>query len=228
MSKYTIETIKSGRMQFNAKDAKDFRAKMAKWHNADFELADEILQKNERVNAERTLIKSNDRLIEKIKNGQNVIGHKTVESIQAENVEHQKKIDKMNEEIAEYRKTQATRYADAHALLSKDLWKAYSEYAEDMLNADLKNAYIVALADFFDANGVEPAMESLTLFVSAVGKKKNSARQKCKTGKHNGSYGYNAWRDIFLGEICDVLIEQKAIDTHKFAYVLKENRKKDA
>ena len=37
----TIETIKSGKMQMNSKSGKDFRAIMAKWHNADFELAEE-------------------------------------------------------------------------------------------------------------------------------------------------------------------------------------------
>ena len=51
MSKMTMEQIKTGKMQLNVKSAKDFRATLAKWHNADFELAEELLRKNDRVKA---------------------------------------------------------------------------------------------------------------------------------------------------------------------------------
>jgi hypothetical protein len=35
---------------------------------------------------------------------------------------------------------------------------------------------------------------------------------------------YNVWRDIFLGEICDVMGD--ALPLYKFTYVLKDNRNK--
>lgn len=227
MKHTTIETIKKGNMQFNSKEAKEFRAKMSKWHDADITISDELLHKNDRVRAVRTIIASNDRLIEKIKNGQNVIGGKTVESIQKENIEEQAKIDKANKDMTELREVQTKRYADAHALLNKDLWNAYTAFINDKSK---RNDYIVALANFFEANGVIPTIDGsdkgvdLNDFVNAIGKKKNGARQKCRTGKHNGSCGYNAWRDVFLGEIADVLIEAKAIEPKKFTYVLKEER----
>ena len=220
MSTITIETIKAGKMQFNVKSAKDFRATLAKWHNADFELAEELLRKNDRVKALRTLIDSNNDLIAKLENGEKIIGTKTVDDLKAEIVAWEDQIAKENSEMAEYRKAQAERYKEAHDLLSKDMHKAY----DDFVTNGNRDGYVLALANFFAENGLEPAMDSLNEFVAAVGKKKNSARQKVKTGKHNGCVSYQAWRDIFLGEICDVMGD--ALPLYKFTYVLKEKREK--
>lgn len=219
----TIETIKSGKMQMNSKSGKDFRSIMAKWHNADFELAEEILRKSDRVKAIRTLIDSNADLIAKVEKGESIIGNKSVTDLQNEIATWEKQIEQENSALAEYKKAQADRYADAHALLSKELYNAYVGFVTECK----RDEYICALADFFEQNGLEPAMDSLNEFVAAVGKKKNSARQKIKTGQHNGSVSYVAWRDIFLGEICDVMGD--ALPLYKFTYVLKEKReKKDA
>ena len=214
----TIETIKTGKMQMNVKSGKDFRAIMSKWHNADFELAEEILRKSDRVKAIRTLIDSNADLIAKVEKGESIIGNKSVADLQSEILAWDKQIEQENLALAEYKKAQADRYADAHALLSKDLHKAYV----DFVTVGERDAYICALADFFEQNGIEPAMDSLNEFVAAVGKKKNSARQKIKTGQHNGAVSYVAWRDIFLGELCDVMGD--ALPLYKFTYVLKEKR----
>lgn len=223
MSKYTIETvatINNGKMQMNAKSGKDFRTTLAKWHNADFEIAEEVLRKSDRVKAIYTLISTNKDLIAKLENGEKIIGNKTVEELQAEIDKFNADIDAENKAMAEYRKVQAERYADAHALLNKDLHKAYVGYVTE----GRRDEYVVALANFFDENGLEPTIDSLNVFIGAVGKKKNSARQKIKTGSHNGAVSYVAWRDIFLGEICDVMGD--ALPLYKFTYVLKENRDK--
>lgn len=225
MSKYTtIGAIKSGKMQYNVKDARDFRATMAKWHNADFELAEEILRKSDRVKALRTLISSNNDLIEKLNKGESIIGNKTLDELKSEIATWESQIVDENKALAEYKKAQSERYADAHALLGKDLWNAYKDFVAD--RHEKRDAYVLALANFFAENGLEPAMASIDEFVAAVGKKKNSARQKVKTGKHNGEFNFNTWRDTFLGEICDVMGD--ALPLYKFTYVLKENRKKDA
>lgn len=224
MSKYTtIESIKTGKMQYNVKSGKDFRATMAKWHNADFELAEELLRKADRVKAIRTLIDSNNDLIAKLEKGESIIGGKTVSDLKAEIATWEAQIATENETMAEYRKAQTERYENARALLSKELHQAYVDF---VTNGN-RDGYVLALANFFDENGIEPAMDSLNEFVAAVGKKKNSARQKVKTGNHNGSVSYQAWRDIFLGEICDVMGD--ALPLYKFTYELKEKRaKKDA
>lgn len=224
MSKYTtIETIKSGKMQFNVKSGKDFRATMAKWHDADFDLAEKILFKNDRIDALKKLIKSNNDLIEKLERGESIISKKSIEDLRKEVEAWENDIESENNALSEYRKAQEERYKGARELLSKDLHKAYVNFVSN----GNREAYVLALANFFDENGFEPTIDSINEFVAVVGKKKNSARQKVKTGKHNGEFAYGTWRDIFLGEICDVMGD--ALPLYKFTYVLKENReKKDA
>lgn len=223
MSKYTtIETIKSGKMQYNVKTGKDFRDTMAKWHNADFELAEKILDKSDRVKARRTIIDSDNGLIARLEKGETIIGAKTIEDLRAEIAQYETEIQTENTQLSEYRQAQADRYAGARNLLTKELYNAYVGF----LTEGKRDEYIVALANFFDENGIEPAMTSLNDFVAAVGKKKNSARQKVKTGNHNGAVSFQAWRDVFLGEICDVMGD--ALPIYKFTYVLKDNRRKDA
>lgn len=218
MKHTTIETIKKGNMQFNVKEAKDFRTIMAKWHDADFDLAEKILEKNDKVKAVRTLIDSDLRLIEKLENGEKIIGTKTVKDFKAEIATWETKIEAEHKALTEYRKAQATRYEAAHNLLSKELHKAYVDYIIDGKRED----YILALANFFEANGLVPTMASLEEFVQAVGKRRNGVRAKIKTGQHNGAVAYGQWRDIFLGEICDVMGD--ALPLYKFTYVLKEER----
>lgn len=222
MSKYTIETIKTGAMQFNAKTGKDFRVTMAKWHNADFELAERIMEKSDRVKNFTGMINTNKSDLEKLEKGEaGVLRDKSV--IEAEILDYEARIQAERDALAEYRKAQADRYESARALLSKELHKAYVDFVSN----GNRDAYVVALANFFDENGLEPAMGSLDKFVAAVGKKKNSARQKIKEGKHNGSVSYQAWRDIFLGEVCDVMSESLGDEwIYKFTYELKDNRKK--
>lgn len=219
MSKYTtIETIKAGKMQFNATSAKAFRTTMSKWHDADFDLAQKIMEKSDRVKNIRGMMDNDKSDLEKLAKGERgVLREKHV--IEAELVSFEAQIKSENDALAEYRKAQADRYEGAHKLLSKDLHKAYVDY----VTLGNRDGYVVALANFLDDNGLEPAMDTLNMFVAAVGKKKNSARQKIKTGNHNGAVSYNAWRDIFLGEVCDVMGD--ALPLYKFTYVLREERK---
>ena len=218
----TIETIKSGKMQFNVKTAKDFRATLAKWHNADFELAEKILERNDRVRTIKDMMDTNTSDLEKIEKGENGV-LRTKEVIEKENADFQSRIDVYNNELTEYRKAQEERYKGAHDLLTKDMYNAYVDFEKN----GNRDGYILAFANFFQENGLEPAMASLDEFIASVGKKKNSSRQKVKDGKHNGVFSYNAWRDIFLGEICDVMGD--ALPLYKFTYVLKDKRaKKDA
>lgn len=219
MSKYTIETIKAGNMQFNATSAKAFRAIMSKWHDADFALADKIMFKNEDVNSYKNMIKTNERDLERLEKGEpGVLRDKSV--IEAEIADYKSRIQKKSDELAEYRKAQSDRYEGARSLLNKDLHKAYVNY----VTLGDRDTYVEALANWLDAQGLEPAMGTLDKFVAAVGKKKNSARQKIKTGQHNGAIAYQTWRDIFLGEVCDVMGD--ALPVFKFAYELKEERSK--
>ena len=212
-----MTTIKSGKMQFNVKSAKNFRDTLAKWHNADFELAEEILKKSDRVKALQSVIATNKEDLERLSKGEKgVLREKSV--IEAEITDYEARIDAENKALAEYRQAQTERYEGARNLLTKELYNAYVAF---VTNGE-RDVYRDALADFFTNNGLEPCEDSLNDFINAVGKKKNSARQKVKTGKHNGNFAYTTWRDIFLGEICDVMGD--ALPLYKFTYVLKEKR----
>ena len=215
----TMDTIKKGNCQFNATSAKSFRTTLAKWHNATFKIADELLAKNDRVKALRTLIDSNTKLIDKLNNGESIIGSKSLIDLQSEIDAWEKSIKSENDAMAELRKAQSDRMSKAEELVSKNLYNAYVE----SVNATT-DAYTLAIAQFLANNGIEPCIDTINTLIASVGKKTNSARNMCKTGKHNGTFSYNQWRKIFLGELCDMMGDTLPI--YKFAYVLSDKRKK--
>lgn len=208
--------IKNGNCQFNVTSAKKFRSTLAKWHNATFKIADELLAKNDRVKALRTLIDSNNALIDKLNKGESIIGSKTVAELQTEIDAWSASIDKENSAMAEYRKAQSARFKEAEDLVSKSIYEAYCGEGEV--------SYTDAIATFLSNNGIEPCKGTIGLLILAIGKKSASARQMCKSGKHNTTFSFQQWRKIFLGELCDMMGD--CLPLYKFAYVLKDNRKK--
>ena len=215
----TMDNIKKGNCQFNATSAKSFRTILAKWHNATFKIADELLAKNDRVKALRTLIDSNSKLIDKLNNGESIIVSKSLSELQSEIDTWNASIQSENDAMAELRKAQSDRMSKAEDLVSKDLYNAYVE----SVNATT-DAYTLAIAQFLSDNGIEPCIDTINTLIASVGKKTNSARNMCKTGKHNGVFSYNQWRKIFLGELCDMMGD--ALPIYKFTYVLSDKRKK--
>lgn len=215
----TMESIKKGNCQFNATSAKSFRTTLAKWHNATFKIADELLAKNDRVKALRTLIDSNTKLIESLNNGESIIGHKSITDLQSEIDTWNASIQSENDAMVELRKAQSDRLSKAEDLVSKDLYNAYVKSI-----ADFSTDYNLAIAQFLSDNGIEPCADTINTLIASVGKKTNSARNMCKTGKHNGTFSYNQWRKIFLGELCDMMGDTLPI--YKFAYVLSDKRTK--
>lgn len=215
----TTITINKGNCQFNTTSAKALRTTLAKWHNATFKIADELLAKNDRVKALRTLVKSNNTLIEKLNKGESIIGSKTVAELQAEIDTWNASISKENSAMAEYRKAQSARFKEAEDLVSKSI---YEEYVAT-IDTD-KTIYVNAIANFLQSNGVTPCTDTINALIVSVGKKSASARQMCKSGKHNTTFSFQQWRKIFLGELCDMMGD--CLPLYKFAYVLKDNRKK--
>ena len=215
----TMESIKKGNCQFNATSAKSFRTTLAKWHNATFKIADELLAKNDRVKALRTLIDSNSKLIDKLNNGESIIGDKSLSDLQSEIDTWNASIQSENDAMTELRKAQSDRMSKAEELVSKDLYNAYVKSI-----TDFSTDYNLAIAQFLADNGIEPCIDTINTLIASVGKKTNSARNMCKTGKHNGVFSYQQWRKIFLGELCDMMGDTLPI--YKFAYVLSDKRAK--
>ena len=210
-------TLKNGNMQFNVKSAKGFRDTLAKWHNADFELAVALDVKSANVKTYKSVIETNNGIIAKIDNGEKAM--KTREEYVAEIEDYQARIQAESDTIAELREVQKTRLESAYALLSKELHSAYVGFVKESKRTE----YADALCKFLSDNGLEPTIDSIDTFIACVGKKKATTRNKINTGKHNDAFAYTAWRDIFLGELCDVMGENLPIE--KFIYKSMEERK---
>lgn len=215
-----MKKLTNGKSQFNATSAKKFRETMAKWGNAQFDIAEEILRKSDRVKAHKIIIDSNNDRIAKIKDGKPVIGNATIESIEAENKKLMEDIAKENENLAEFKKAQDDRLKLGADLVTDALYKAYTTSIKD----DADDALYDAIADFLTANGVEPRHTTVyTLVRKSGGDKVNSARNKVKTGMQNGVQSKSVWTKIFLGAMYDTMGD--AIPKYKFTYVLKDKRK---
>ena len=213
-----MTTLANGKMQFNVKSAKGFRDTLAKWHNADFEMAVAIDKKSEIVGNLRNMVKTDNEQLAKLENGEKTLH--TREEYLAEIADFEARIQAESDTIAELREKQAERLESAYALLNKDLHKAYVEY----ITEEKRDEYVDALAQFFTNNGLEPTIDGINAFIACVGKKKATTRKKISTGKHNDAFSYNQWRTIFLGELCDVMGEALPID--KFIYKTMEERQK--
>ena len=215
-------------MQLNSKTMKNFRDTLALWHIADFVIADEIMQKNARVKSLRTLIDSNNAMIEKITANTNTVT-KSLSELQSEIAEWSAKIDSENATMAEFRKEQEKSIKKGYELITAELLTAIKNYLSDIYNNVYETELLNALVTWFSDNGAKDAdAESVRVYIRALGLKKGSARSKCKDGKHNSMQSDNAIRDIFLGAICDEPTMQKVLPIHKFTTVIKEKAEKSA
>lgn len=210
--------LKNGNMQFNVKSAKGFRDTLAKWHNADFELAVALDKKSKTVASYKSIIDTDNGLIADIDNGKKTL--KTREEYLAEIADYEARIQAESDTIKELREVQKTRLESAYALLTKELHTAYVDY---ITNGNL-DGYTEALCVFLENNGLEPTANGINAFVACVGKKKATTRTKIESKKHNDAYAFTAWRDIFLGELCDVMGD--ALPLEKYIYKSMDERVK--
>ena len=210
--------LKSGKMQFNVKSAKNFRDTLSKWHNADFELAVALDKKSGIVKGYKTIIATNNELIEKLDNGEKSV-MKSRDELVAEITDFEGRIAHENKIIAELREVQKSRLEGAQALLTTDLPKAYCDY----ITSGDNSTYTEELCVFFEKNGVEPTI-SVSDFVCAIGIRKATTKQKIESSKHTTNMAYTQWRDLFLGFLCDTMGDALPID--KFIYKTMEERQK--
>lgn len=212
--------LQSGKMQFNVKEAKGFRDTLAKWHNADFELAVAIDKRSKTVRNYMSMIETDNDIIAKMDAGEKIFGTKTRSDLVAEIADFNARIESENKALKELRDVQAKRLEGAYALLTTDLHKAYVAYVKEGKRAE----YVEALCVFFESNGLVPTLDGINAFVACVGKKKATTRTKIEQAKHNDAFSYRPWRDIFLGELCDEM--GSALPIEKFIYQSMEERVK--
>lgn len=213
-----MRELTNNRMQFNVKSAKNFRDTLAKWHNADFELAVALDKKSKIVASYKTMIATNNSILVDLENGKNTI--KSREDLLSEIADFESRIAHESKVIAELRNEQKSRLESAYALLSKELHKAYCDY----ISSGDNSIYVEELCKFFESNGVEPTM-AIYDFVCAIGIRKATTKQKIASEKHTTSMSFTQWRDLFLGFLCDTM-GNDVLPIDKFIYQTMEERRK--
>lgn len=220
--------VESGRCQWNVKTASKFRSTLAKWHNADFDIANELNKRSDLVRKFNDGIATNEGLLEDLKAGKTIIGGYTEKQLNDEIADFKAKIEELNKTVKEFRDAQSDRIEKGMQLITDDLYKAYKDFAEDRHNEELRTAYYDAIAVFLSDNGVQPAHDSIVALVTCVGNRKASAKNKFKTGKHNAAQTKSYMKSVILGEICDYM--GSALPLYKFQYVPmseREDKKKN-
>lgn len=209
-------------LQLNSKELKSFRNTLALWHVADFKLADEICQKNNRVKAIQTLIESNNQMIEKIVNKESGV-MKSLEELTIENKTYESKIEAENEALAKLKEEFDKDIAKGRALVSEDLIKAIKEYLSNIYDDSKEVELLTTLAKWFENQGAKvDKVDDVKPYIRALGQKKNGAKAKVKTVSHNGLQSDKALVDIFLGAICDEPNMKKVLPVHKFVTIIEK------
>lgn len=217
----TTTTIKSGKSQFNSKDAKNFRAVMAKYYDARHALNDETLLRNNRIKSLKSVIDADAAQIAKIESGETVTG-RTLEEIQNEISEFNAKIETEKSNFETLAAAQKKRLQDAENLVSTALYNAYKEA---MLADEKTSDYVGGIADFFEVNGVIAGQDTCEMMATATGRKNTSAKQAFNTGNLTGVMGVNAWKKLFLGTLADLMVSENVFNTYKYAFTLPEKNK---
>lgn len=220
----TTINIMDSSCQFNVTEAKDFRTTMAKWHNADFDMAQEIAKKNDLIKDRTGSIKTNEGLIDDLKAGKKIIGNKTEKDLLTQIEEFKKDIEDAKKLCTELNDVSRKRLDDGLALVTNDLYDAYVKYCDDKQVEDTWKDYYNKIAIFLHKNGVVPCDATILALIGAVGSKVSSVNQKIKNGKHNTANPKATYKKVFLGELCDIMQKANCLPKKKFEYIPKKLR----
>lgn len=215
----TNTNINAGRINWNSKSAKAFRDTMAVWHLFDFELADMMKKKANEVKNARGIIATDHELIEKKSFG---IHDKAY--YQAQIADMEQAIRDSEKRLADWKSEQEKTVSKVTAIFTRDLYKLYVASVDENENAWRVSAYTQAIADMLSAQGVVPAWDTLHTLYMCVRKGKGSGNSKAETGKHNKAMTETMWRQIFMGELCDLMGD--ILPKYKFLHILTKEQKK--
>lgn len=214
-------------IQFNSKDFKSFRLTMSKAYSGYHTLNDFILKRNDEIaNANRQLDTNTDDLT-KLENGEKGV-LRDKDTILADNERILAELKIKSEELVKAREDKNEAISGAYALVDKfglgtksspnTIYNSYVSYVTD----GNKDAYLEALALFF-GNGATPS--DCERFAISIGKRNTSTRTAFKNGKLRCEKSYKQWRDEFVREMCDTLVDCNAITTYKYRYVTPKKNK---
>lgn len=209
-------TMKEGRIQWNSKEAKDFRDIMALWHTYDFELEDERKKRNNSISNAKGIIASNIEILSARESGKTagIVCDFTDDELREQCATMEQKIADARATLDKWIVGQESARKSAEALFPKTLYTAYVQYISD----DNAESYSQAIADTLSACGVTPAVDTVRSLTLAVGSAKGTGTTKAETHKHNRAFGEKQWRQIFMGAVCDLMGD--VLPVYKFKNIL--------
>ena len=215
-------TITEGKSDFQVKSAKTFRNIMAKYHVACFALADLINGTNQRIKCATAVIDSDKAELAKLENGDTMGVLRTKDVIESEIKAQTDYITAQREALATASENQRKSMEDAYALVTEDVYNAYVAHMTDDTTSD----FGMAIAKFLSDNGVTPCEDTILAIRNSIGLRKNASRAMQMTERHTSTYKYGkAFKDLFLGALCDHEPLRKTFNVYKWTTVLTSKKK---
>lgn len=223
MTTYTaISEIKTGKCDFNRKDAKGFCVTLGKYANAILELDDTLNEINNSIANRKGMIEQNNADIAKLEEKKTIVRNATVQDLQDENTKLYADIEEYKTAKQAAQKVKNDRLKDGQALVNREMYSAYVEYIDSLDSTKL----VVALANWLEQNGVEAHIETVQALVAFMGKKNSTRKQRYQRSILRTAQSYATWRDGLLRDVCDFMIQTKAITPRKFTFKVKKWEKR--
>ena len=210
------EIRQTGSVQWNVKSAKGLRDSLAKWHIADFAIADAIITRNKSARGYNAVISGKTLELRKLEKAETPDVAKIKECL-SEIANAHVQVEKYNAVITELKKAQEESLKAGTDLVA-GLYKVYAEGS--------KEEYTLALANIFRSAGVEmtlPVVQSL--MVSHVA---GTSTSKVKTGNHSKAMTKSAFVKAQLSLICDAEGLKGLLPEHKFVNIIVKKAEKKA
>lgn len=219
----TNTTINAGRINWNVKEAKDFRATMGLWHVFTFELADLRKKKQNEVRNAMGIIATNQELIDKKSFG---IHDKAY--YEAQIAQMKQNIADSEKRLSDWQKSEEKNAQKAESIFSRDLYKLYVASLNDDNNAWRVSAYTQGLADLFASQGLTPSWDTLDTLYHLNRERTGTGTTYAKTGLHMTANTERVWRKALMGKICDLIVtaDKNLLPNYKFLHIMTKEQKK--
>lgn len=206
--------------QFNVKEAKQFRAIMAKYDDARLNISVEIAKRDDSVTSYKGMIVTDEDRILKLDAVKDAV---KIADIRKEIEDFQTRIDTANEELKEYKKVESERLADAMALISDSMYTAYTEFTVNPEDVDLREKLRDEVRAFFTNNGAVSGDVTIdALMETAMGNSNNGYRGKkgeYKTGVCVKAVGKDTFKKTFLRNLTNIMKKANALPAQKYTYI---------
>lgn len=215
----TNTIINGGKVNWNSKSAKDFRANMAIYKLFEFELADLQKKKGNEIRNAQGIIATNQELIDKKSFGQH---DKTY--YEAQIAQMKQNIADSEKRLADWKAEQEKNVKKVEEIFTKDLYKAYVASINDDVNAWRVSGYTQALADMLASQGITPAWDTLNTLYNVNRERPSTGSNKAETGLMMQAQTERTWRKSLMSKICDLMGD--ILPKYKFLHILTKAEKK--